>query len=40
MSRDVDQPLLEVTSVTKYYGDRLGCEDVSFEVYPLSLIHI
>lgn len=40
MRLDIDQPILEVASVTKYYGDRLGCEDVSFEVYPGEVIAV
>lgn len=28
------KPLLRVESVAKYYGDRIGCEDVSFDLFP------
>ncbi|MBV8792213.1 MAG: ATP-binding cassette domain-containing protein, partial [Pseudolabrys sp.] len=28
-----DQPLLTARGLTKYYGRRLGCRDVSFELY-------
>jgi putative phosphonate transport system ATP-binding protein len=27
-------PLLSVKNVTKMYGDRIGCADVSFDLYP------
>ena len=40
MRLEIDQPILEVASVTKYYGDRLGCEDVSFDVYPGEVIAV
>ncbi len=40
MRLEIDQPILEVAAVTKYYGDRLGCEDVSFEVYPGEVIAV
>jgi len=28
------EPLLSVNGVTKYYGAHIGCEDVSFDLYP------
>ncbi len=27
-------PLLEVRNLTKFYGNRIGCRDVSFDLYP------
>jgi hypothetical protein len=29
-----DTPLLKVSSVSKFYGSRIGCEDVSFDLWP------
>jgi putative phosphonate transport system ATP-binding protein len=29
-----EQPLLRVEGLSKYYGNRLGCTDVSFELWP------
>ena len=40
MNLDEDQPILEVDAVTRYYGERRGCEDVSFEVYPGEVIAV
>ena len=33
-------PLLEVRSVTKYYGHRIGCKDVSFDLWPGEVMGI
>jgi putative phosphonate transport system ATP-binding protein len=33
-------PLLSVTSVTKHYGARIGCADVSFDVWPGEVLAI
>ncbi|MGR3315888.1 phosphonate C-P lyase system protein PhnK [Roseovarius indicus] len=33
-------PLLSVSNVSKYYGARIGCEDVSFELYPGEVMGI
>ncbi|MBL1435441.1 MAG: phosphonate C-P lyase system protein PhnK [Rhodobacteraceae bacterium] len=33
-------PLLKVENVSKYYGNRLGCRDVSFELYPGEVLGI
>lgn len=27
-------PLLQVRDLSKYYGTRLGCRDVAFDLYP------
>ena len=33
-------PLLSVRGITKYYGTRLGCADVSFDLYPGEVMGI
>ncbi|QPC86162.1 phosphonate C-P lyase system protein PhnK [Mesorhizobium sp. NBSH29] len=35
-----DEPLLRVTGLSKYYGSRIGCEDVSFELYPGEVLAV
>jgi putative phosphonate transport system ATP-binding protein len=35
-----DEPLVEVAGITKYYGERRGCEDVSFDVYPGEVLAV
>ncbi|MER2535986.1 MAG: phosphonate C-P lyase system protein PhnK [Rhizobiaceae bacterium] len=35
-----DQPLLSVESLTKSYGARRGCEDVSFDLWPGEVLAI
>lgn len=35
-----DTPLLKVRDVSKYYGDRAGCRNVSFELYPGEVLAI
>ncbi|WP_068086858.1 phosphonate C-P lyase system protein PhnK [Polycladidibacter stylochi] len=35
-----DLPLLRASQTTKYYGARIGCKDVSFEVYPGEVLAI
>lgn len=35
-----DEPLLHVNALSKYYGTRLGCEDVSFDVWPGEVLAI
>lgn len=37
---DADQPLLQVRSLTKRYGDRIGCADVTFDLYPGEVLGI
>ncbi|GAB3626567.1 Putative phosphonates utilization ATP-binding protein PhnK [Pandoraea terrae] len=32
------QPMLSVSGLTKRYGDRLGCHDVSFDLWPGEVI--
>ncbi|WP_397543673.1 phosphonate C-P lyase system protein PhnK [Roseovarius salis] len=33
-------PLLQVKDVSKFYGARIGCEDVSFDLYPGEVMGI
>ncbi len=33
-------PLLKVTSISKFYGSRIGCEDVSFELWPGEVLAV
>ena len=33
-------PLLQVDGVAKFYGDRIGCSDVSFDLYPGEVMGI
>ena len=33
-------PLLQVRGITKYYGARLGCRDVAFDLYPGEVMGI
>lgn len=35
-----DTPLLTVSSVSKFYGSRIGCEDVSFELWPGEVLAV
>ncbi|MDF2370325.1 MAG: phosphonate C-P lyase system protein PhnK [Rhizobiaceae bacterium] len=35
-----DHPLLRVNAVTKYYGSRVGCTDVSFNLWPGEVLAI
>src|SRR6201997_1414740 len=34
MERDEDQPLLRAEGLSKWYGNQLGCRDLSFAVHP------
>ncbi|HWL05131.1 MAG TPA: phosphonate C-P lyase system protein PhnK [Xanthobacteraceae bacterium] len=40
MSPAEDQPLLTVDGISRYYGSRLGCRDVSFELYEGEIMAI
>ena len=40
MLQDSDQPLLSVAGLTKYYGARVGCRDVSFDIWPGEVLAI
>jgi len=33
-------PILSVTDVARYYGERIGCEDVSFDLWPGEVLGI
>lgn len=35
-----EKPLLRVSSVSKFYGSRTGCRDVSFDLYPGEVLAI
>jgi putative phosphonate transport system ATP-binding protein len=35
-----DQPLLRVENLSKFYGARIGCADVSFELWPGEVLAI
>ncbi|KPB02614.1 phosphonate C-P lyase system protein PhnK [Ahrensia marina] len=35
-----DQPLLSVNDVSKFYGSRVGCRDVSFDLYPGEVLAV
>ena len=35
-----DPPLLQVRSLSKSYGDIVGCRDVSFEIWPGEVVGI
>lgn len=35
-----DNPLLQVEGLSKFYGDRIGCADVSFDLYPGEVMGI
>ncbi|MBD8877413.1 phosphonate C-P lyase system protein PhnK [Roseibium polysiphoniae] len=34
------EPLLQVHGVTRYYGDRIGCHDVDFQLWPGEVLAI
>ncbi len=34
------QSVLQVQNMSKYYGDRVGCEDISFELWPGEVLAI
>lgn len=40
MTIDNDEPLLRVSAVSKTYGSRIGCADVSFELWPGEVLAI
>lgn len=35
-----NEPILKVMGVTKYFGDRVGCRDISFELWPGEVLGI
>ena len=34
------QPLISARGLTKYYGDMIGCRDVSFDLWPGEVMGI
>jgi len=38
--RDADRPPLVAEGLSKWYGERLGCRDVSFAVHPGEVIAV
>ncbi|MBA3446455.1 MAG: phosphonate C-P lyase system protein PhnK [Pseudaminobacter sp.] len=36
----VDEPLLSVVGLAKLYGERIGCRDVSFDIWPGEVLAI
>jgi putative phosphonate transport system ATP-binding protein len=34
------EPLLQVNQVAKYYGERIGCEDISFTLWPGEVLAV
>jgi putative phosphonate transport system ATP-binding protein len=35
-----DEPLLRVSALSKFYGSRIGCADVSFELWPGEVLAV
>jgi putative phosphonate transport system ATP-binding protein len=35
-----DEPLLRVNSLSKFYGSRIGCEDISFDLWPGEVLAV
>jgi putative phosphonate transport system ATP-binding protein len=35
-----DEPLLRVTSLSKFYGSRTGCADISFDLWPGEVLAV
>jgi putative phosphonate transport system ATP-binding protein len=35
-----DEPLLRVNGLSKFYGSRVGCEDVSFDLWPGEVLAV
>jgi putative phosphonate transport system ATP-binding protein len=35
-----DEPLLRVSALTKYYGPRVGCQDVTFDLWPGEVLAV
>ena len=40
LSTDTDRPLLQVQGMSKFYGKRIGCADISFDLYPGEVMGI
>ena len=37
---DEDKPLLSASGVSKFYGSRIGCEDVSIDIWPGEVLAV
>ena len=37
---DLVQPILQIDKLNKYYGNSIGCKNVSFEVWPGEVVGI
>ncbi|RWM72361.1 ATP-binding cassette domain-containing protein, partial [Mesorhizobium sp.] len=35
-----DEPLLRVSALSKFYGSRIGCESVSFDLWPGEVLAV
>ncbi|MFC5584745.1 phosphonate C-P lyase system protein PhnK [Nitratireductor kimnyeongensis] len=35
-----DEPLLRVRSISKFYGNRIGCNDISFDLWPGEVLAV
>ncbi|MEO3386778.1 phosphonate C-P lyase system protein PhnK [Mesorhizobium sp. CAU 1741] len=40
MTQDNNEPLLKVAGLSKFYGSRIGCENVAFELWPGEVLAI
>jgi len=40
MDGPLDLPLLSVRGLSKFYGPRIGCDDVSFDLYPGEVLGV
>ncbi|MEO0729268.1 MAG: ATP-binding cassette domain-containing protein, partial [Pseudomonadota bacterium] len=40
MTACADLPLLSATAVTKHYGTRIGCQDVTFDIHEGEVIAV
>ena len=40
LSTETDRPLFQVQGLSKYYGTRIGCADVSFDLFPGEVMGI
>ena len=38
--QDDDAPLLRVSGLSKFYGNRVGCQDVSFDLWPGEVLAV
>ena len=35
-----DEPMLRVRSISKFYGNRIGCNDISFDLWPGEVLAV